>query len=495
MKICTYYESFVFSIDICGITWYHQYISTLHTIVLPIQKGECIHISILKIISPSPVPSPDYTKCSNPIIIIDAIMGTGKSTFLIQEIINKNPDSRFLCVVPTIDKTNSKNELILGEVGRYMQEINAVTFQPETRPSKSKDLQRLIASDRNIVTSHALIQNIDETTMDLLRKSNYTLIIDECLDVIHEYKTRFRASDGISIFNDQYVTADSNGLLCWNYEKDKKLHQNHYQGRWDDIKRLCEQKALMCMIKQNGESSRHTIMWTLPPSFFSLFNATFIATYLWNGSMQKKYFDLFQIPYQHMSLIDGKLIPYSPEQERKLRSRYAELIDIYHGNLNTIGDSSKKDRYPLSKSWYQRKKREDPSYLLRLKNNTYNYFRNISQTKANENMFTVFKDFRKDVSSAGYAKGFVACNAKATNSFRHKKSLAYLIDYHPPTGLLQFFHSYGINVDPDQFALSELLQWIWRSGIRDMQPISLYIPSARMRILLENWLAGASFPA
>ena len=38
------------------------------------------------------------------------------------------------------------------------------------------------------------------------------------------------------------------------------------------------------------------------------------------------------------------------------------------------------------------------------------------------------------------------------------------------------------------FALQEMLQWIWRSAIRDGKPIDLYIPSERMRSLLVEWL-------
>ena len=43
-------------------------------------------------------------------------------------------------------------------------------------------------------------------------------------------------------------------------------------------------------------------------------------------------------------------------------------------------------------------------------------------------------------------------------------------------------------MDEDLFALSEMLQFIWRSAIREGKDIHLYIPSSRMRGLLETWL-------
>ena len=54
--------------------------------------------------------------------------------------------------------------------------------------------------------------------------------------------------------------------------------------------------------------------------------------------------------------------------------------------------------------------------------------------------------------------------------------------------VMKFFASRGIEIDQDAFALSEMLQWIWRSAIRDDRPINLYVPSSRMRELLIDWI-------
>lgn len=105
-------------------------------------------------------------------------------------------------------------------------------------------------------------------------------------------------------------------------------------------------------------------------------------------------------------------------------------------------------------------------------------------------MFTTFKPYRKYVSSNGYSKGFVSCNAKGTNDYRGKKSLAYLINLYPHPDLIHFFESHGVQINQDLYAISELLQWIWRSTIRDGNPINLYVPSMRMRELLGKWALG-----
>lgn len=51
-----------------------------------------------------------------------------------------------------------------------------------------------------------------------------------------------------------------------------------------------------------------------------------------------------------------------------------------------------------------------------------------------------------------------------------------------------FFAMRNIKLDEDGYALSEMLQFIWRSAIRNGEPIEIYIPSKRMRELLIKYL-------
>ena len=103
-------------------------------------------------------------------------------------------------------------------------------------------------------------------------------------------------------------------------------------------------------------------------------------------------------------------------------------------------------------------------------------------------MQTCFKDFKNQCKGKGYSKGFVSCNARATNEYRHKKNLAYVVNIFNNPMILKFFRSKDVKVDENTFALSELIQWMFRSQLRDGKKINIYIPSKRMRTLLENWL-------
>ena len=123
-----------------------------------------------------------------------------------------------------------------------------------------------------------------------------------------------------------------------------------------------------------------------------------------------------------------------------------------------------------------------------MKNNILNYFKNKLKSKSKYNAWTTFKSSKSKLSGEGYTNGFISINSRATNEYGHKNALAYCANIFLNPILKQFFVDRGINVKEDNYALSELIQWIWRSAIRNNEDIDIYIPSSRMRNLLIEWL-------
>lgn len=395
-------------------------------------------------------------------------MGSGKSTWAI-EYINQNPDKKFLCIVP-----------LLTECERFKEKTDIDIIDPEKWGSKWKNFRWLVENDKNIVTTHSLIKMMDLDMLELLKSKDYVLMIDECLDVLDTYK--ISKDDLKIIFNENLVSLDEEGFLVWN--EDKKP----YKGVYGDIKRLCSFKSLMGFKKENSDELARIIMWNFPVDFFKCFDASYIFTYLWEGSIQKSYFDIHGIKYEKYMLNDSEqLVQHCKELEYEKRRRVVDLINIYDGKFNKIGMKIGKAN-PLSKSWYEDKRKKNRTIFNQLRNNTENYFRTVTKTKSSDNMYTVFKPYCKHVKGEGYAKGFVACNARGTNDFKDKKSLAYLINFFMSPDIKQFVEHYHIDFDDDLFSLSALLQWIWRSQIREGKPIQIYIPSERMRKLLVDWI-------
>ena len=102
----------------------------------------------------------------------------------------------------------------------------------------------------------------------------------------------------------------------------------------------------------------------------------------------------------------------------------------------------------------------------------------------------MFKDYKKPLQGKGYTKSFLSCNARATNAYSDRIAVAYMCNIFFNPILKSFFEQKGVRVEEDKWALSEMLQFLFRSGIRKGEEIKAYIPSFRMRLLLKRWLIG-----
>ena len=410
----------------------------------------------------------DNSTTENRIKIVDDIMGSGKSTWAINYI-NQNPDKRFLCITP-----------LLSECMRYEEQTDINISDPKSWGTKWNHFKHLVAQGKSIVTTHSLIQKMDLDVLELLKNQDYILMIDECLDVLSPYKI---SKDDIKIiFNERLVDIDDDGFLVWNEER------KPYKGAFADIKRLCSLKSLMGFKNNDTNALAKILMWNFPVDFFKCFDESFIFTYLWEGSIQKAYFDIHGLQYQKFMLNGSELVQHDLKLEYEKRRRVADLINIYEGKLNKIGTKIGKTN-PLSKTWYENKLKKDRFILEVVRRNTENFFRTASRTVSSDNMYSVFKFCKKHIKGKGYSKGFISCNARGINQYRDKKALAYLLNYFMYPDTKQFVSHYKMNFSEDLYALSALLHWIWRSQIRDGKPIQIYVPSERMRLLLKNWLS------
>lgn len=120
-----------------------------------------------------------------------------------------------------------------------------------------------------------------------------------------------------------------------------------------------------------------------------------------------------------------------------------------------------------------------------------NFARNICKASSKDVLWTTFNEHRKLMENKGYIKSFAAINSRATNKYKDKSVVMYIGNRFLKPTMKNFFLYSDITTDKDfedGFALSELIQFIYRSQIRTEKPINVYIPSKRMRKLLIDWL-------
>jgi len=84
---------------------------------------------------------------------------------------------------------------------------------------------------------------------------------------------------------------------------------------------------------------------------------------------------------------------------------------------------------------------------------------------------------------------WVPNTTRGTNRYRHCSHLIYLWDQNLNPRVAEFLGA-DTQSHRDMYAVSELIQWVYRSRVRDGEPIILWMPSGRMRRLLQRWLDG-----
>lgn len=405
------------------------------------------------------------------IYVIDEIMGRGKTSAMINFINQSGEEKKYLFITP-----------YLTEVDRIVQSCSGTHFfEPLEEGGKLNNIKSLLAEGRNIVSTHALFSMLDDEALAEIQMHNYTLIVDEALDVTRKIQITQWDADTIM---DEYATIDDDGKLTW--------VADDYLGKFESYKQLMDGRMAYAY-------SRNHWVTMIDPHVFDVFVDVYIMTYMFNGQMMRCYFDLFGKKYEY-KYINGQTIDtytIGNEYEPGPVTDFGKLVHIVEDDrLNHIGN----DKFALSKSWYA--KHTTPQSLKNLRDNVYNFFRNIVGAKSSDTLWTTFKgsddtgaDWQKSLSGKGYTKGYLVCNARGTNSYKSKTALAYLVNRFPETTQFNFMASQGIYIDRDAFALSEMLQWIWRSAIRDGKEITVYIPSKRMRTLLQDWIAKVSVSA
>ena len=388
--------------------------------------------------------------------IVDAMCGMGKTSAAINYINSSAIDQKFLYITPYLD-----------EVERIIASCPDRRFvQPKNYGSKLRDIKRLFNEGRNIVSTHALFNMFDEEVIDIVKLYGYTLIMDEVADVVKPLEI---SKNDLEMLLNECVDITEDYTLRWK--------NSEYTGRFGEEKRLCDLGALYFY-------DNTALIWMFPVKTFVAFDEIFILTYMFDAQVQRYYYDFYNLEYNYLYVKGNSLDTYQFTEEvvDYIYPDYKQLIHIIDNEkMNKIGALETS----LSKTWYERNKNNQ--CMPELQNNLSNYFRRIVNTPSNQNLWTTFKDYQKMLSGGGYAKGFLSCNARATNAYRGCISVAYVINRFLHPVVKNFFVHQNVRIEEDDYALSELIQWIFRSAIRDGKEINLYIPSKRMRELLINW--------
>lgn len=398
-------------------------------------------------------------------------MGTGKSSAAINYM-NTHPENKYIYITP-----------YLSESRRICRECKDLKFvEPsnklkEFKFKKSVHTGELIKEGRNISTTHQAFRGYTTETLDNIKKQGYTLIIDENVEILEKFS--YHPTDLQIAVNAGYIK-EENGIYT--------LARDDYDGK--ALKEMIYLLKSRELIRITDVNKGYMYFWALTPELLTSFNDVYILTYLFKGQSLKYFMDIYSLSYTYIGIQktdDGKYEfgeyqGYTPEYTKDIRSK---LKILNNPKMNEVGD----EYYSLSMSWYDKKDKE----VNKLRKNINNYYNNIwRDVPSDKRMWGTYKGDMSKVKGKGYTKAFVTFNTKATNQYKDKDCLVYVSNIFMNVSEKKFYKKHGIKIDEDTYALSVMLQWIWRSAIREGGTVNLYIPSKRMRTLLENWMEEVS---
>lgn len=395
--------------------------------------------------------------------VCDALCGSGKTMSCVN-MMNSCTDKRFIFITPYLD-----------EVERIKKACASRRFvSPEKKArskySKANDIVYLLKEGVNIASTHALFACYTDEIKNLIRDQNYILVLDEVIDLFQPVETD--SGDIDFLVRNDIVKKDGDSIIWDDEEYDGILFSE-----------IAQKSKSRNLVDYDGSF----FFWSLPIDVFKCFSEAYVLTYMFEYQMLKYFFDANGVEYE---LIGTKkeegVFTFCPIEQMDRARDLRDLIHIYDdAKACAIGD----EQFSLSSSWFNRAKEEyDQISINTLKNCTYNFFRN-SKSSNEDKMWTTFNKYRGLLKGKGYSNGFITFNKRASNEFSSRHYLAYCVNVYMMPWMKNYLARIGAkNINQDMYALSILIQWVFRSAIRSGEEIWVYIPSLRMRYLLNCWL-------
>lgn len=414
--------------------------------------------------------------------VLDAIMGSGKSTKVL-EWCDKHPDTPFIYVTPLLTESE-------------VRVVEACTVSKFTAPSvekhntKGEHLLELLECGMNASISHVMYSMMKKSHLDAIKQNGYTIIMDEEVNFISPLGYDYTPKDFSYLAEINQINVQEDGRVQW-IGKDSALEGTKYTK----LARMCA----LGMVYRTKSSSDKAISgekekasWfvtQLPMGLLHSAERVILLTYMFKGSILESFLKIKGV----------HVIPFTEVQPLKpSKSDIRSLIELV-GAKSVVAWSGE----TLSSNWYKKAVKKDLANLSK----TIRSIGNSQGVKSGELLWCTPVPYAKPkgkgalkVSPVSYAAGkgevvdgvadgnFLPCVSRATNAYRDRTVMVHCYNRFVHLAVKKFLTDYGAEVDDDAFALSEMLQWVWRSAIREGKPIRVCILPKRMNKLFTKWL-------
>lgn len=420
--------------------------------------------------------------------LFEGIMGSGKTTAIL-EYMKENPSKRFLYITPLLSESETR---VANTDGLDI----SIPLVSEEHKSKSASTLALLKEGKNISTTHALYEHLTEKHLKLIKEMDYIVVIDEQLQMLKAYKD-LSTKDINNLIGNNLVDI-TEGAVTWIGGMPLE--------KYSSFKNKCDLKRL-----HTAARSDSMVTEQLPIRLITSANRVILCTYMFYGNVLERFLSMQGVTFT--PFVDKKLMYVDKAGIRKL--------------ITLVGSSTqlkKVSKFSLSYSWYASAAPEDLKEIAKaitsvgkscgaLKNDlcwsvpklyTLNGKKVIKPLRypasdvkvdsilEDESMIEVesvdgirqLDSVQKDADVGCY----LPCSSIATNLYKNRSTMIHCISRYPNTVVSAYMQEKGFPIDTKVFALSEIVEWVWRSCIRDGKPINLCIMSEKMRGYFVEWL-------
>lgn len=437
--------------------------------------------------------------------VVDEIMGSGKSHTTLRYIenlaLNNNTERWIFCTeyLSEIEQRTQENPLA-AHLWR-----TPMNTGDDTKTTNLKEL--LTEPDVQLIgITHALLLSAskDSYVNYLIKERGYNLFLDETVDLITEYNGVKFGDFLKALYREELSICDPYGRVKW-LAKDEKDITLGYDTSTDRLKVDSARGVIFCAVRPGSSVSENdsvSIVEIANEVILKQFKRVIIATYQLDNTLFDAYLSVKGI--EKVVCAD---VVCGRNTTKKSIAEKIEFVSKY--------DRPFAGEYKLSSNWYKGKSTAEDFKLL---NKTIKAIGDKNGCKGNAHMlgFTVPADRLgkqrdpKKVQPVGYphtvcsvvvdAKGnereehskslstYVPCNARASNEYANKVVMIHAYNRYPITPVLNYLTYHKVKFSSERFALNEIVQWVWRSAIRNGENIKLAILSSRMRELFKTWL-------
>lgn len=402
--------------------------------------------------------------------VCDMPMGFGKTSAAI-DFIKSHPENNYLYVTP-----------YLSECERIIDNCSTLNFRApdDTAGTKTENFMGLLSAGSNIVTTHTMFSIIasNQKMIKSIDLSKFILIVDESPTVVHKVPISRLYSKFLK--DNHYIEIGECGAAVptqpeSHFPKDSDLYTS--------IKPFYDYRMY--------EVRESMYVGVINPEIFSLFKDVYILTYLFDAQVFRYYCDVFNIPFSYLRVRKEheRYTFYRSEGELvRIPNLNEKITIVQHAKVNQVGD----DPSALSSAWYAKQaKSENGAGIIKLHNMIDNFFRRQSAQK-DDRMWATFSKYAFLIGGSRYKTQHLAGNTKGTNRYSNRHYLAYLVNVFIDPLISDWIEQNGLTFDKDKYALSELIQWVFRSALRNGEHITLLLPSLRMRTLFCHWVREVS---